>query len=63
MLRYAVLVDGGFVSRKLGTRQSPMTAETVQEFIDRPHESTHLADKRLHRVYYYDATSLVSRER
>lgn len=58
MVSYAILIDGGFVKRKLGTRPQPMTAEKLQRFIQRLCELPDLCDIRLHRIYYYDAHPL-----
>lgn len=58
MGKYAVLLDGGFVSRKLGTAQSPMTIETVANFIERLSSHEALRPHHIHRAYYYDAAPL-----
>ena len=55
---YAVLVDGGFIKRKLGTAAHPMTAATFQTFLTALGRHAALADFKLHRVYYYDAAPL-----
>lgn len=55
---YAVLVDGGFIKRKLGTAAHPMTAATFQTFLTALGRHAALADHKLHRVYYYDAAPL-----
>lgn len=52
---YAILIDGGFLKRKLGSAQEPATAEKIKEFSDRLRKHPALADMVLHRVYYYDA--------
>jgi uncharacterized LabA/DUF88 family protein len=62
LLCYAVLIDGGFVSRKLGTREHPMTARAIQDFTGRLCANPPLAGHRLHRIYYYDAAPLSSRQ-
>ena len=33
-MKYAVLIDGGFVRRKLGTREHPLTFEGVTDFLE-----------------------------
>ena len=58
---YAVLVDGGFVKRKLGNSTHPMTAQSLQTFIDTLIELPTLRDMRLFRVYFYDAAPLTSK--
>ena len=63
LARYAILIDGGFVSRKLGTGTAPMTAKTLYEFTDRLRGDPLLNGSRLHRIYYYDATPLSGRQK
>lgn len=58
MLKYAVLIDAGFLKRKLGTRDNPLTASTVNQFIGRLTEHTALNELTLHRIYFYDAPPL-----
>lgn len=58
--RYAILVDGGFVKRKLGSRQAPVTPTRFKELIDELQQCEPLRDMQLHRVYYYDAPPLDS---
>jgi len=60
MSRYAVLIDAGFLKRKLGSRNQPMDSEGVERFVEnlRSHES--LVNSSLHRIYYYDAPPLDS---
>ena len=58
MGHYSVLVDGGFIKRKLGTAAHPMTAATLQAFLTALGSHAALADHKLHRVYYYDAAPL-----
>lgn len=55
---YAILIDAGFLKRKLGSQQSPMTATQVEAFIDQVCRHSRLHDLILHRVYYYDAPPL-----
>lgn len=55
---YAVLVDGGFIKRKLGTPAHPMTAATLQSFLTALGSHAALAEHKLHRVYFYDAAPL-----
>jgi uncharacterized protein (TIGR00288 family) len=55
---YAVLVDGGFIRRKLGSAASPMTASGFEAFLTALGSHAALADHKLHRVYFYDAAPL-----
>ncbi|HTQ98502.1 MAG TPA: hypothetical protein VMH83_00870 [Candidatus Acidoferrum sp.] len=56
--KYAILLDAGFVKRKLGTQQSPLDAPALLAFTDKLRARTELADLYLHRIYYYDAEPL-----
>jgi len=58
MPRYAVLIDAGFLRRKLGSREHPMDAERAAVFIERLGAHQRLASLTLHRIYYYDAPPL-----
>ncbi|WP_254460136.1 NYN domain-containing protein [Xanthomonas sacchari] len=55
--RFAVLLDAGFVKRKLKS-SGDVSANRIQQLVEaiRKHES--LQDCLLHRVYYYDAAPL-----
>ncbi len=58
MHRMAILLDGGFVKHRLGTREQPLeSAETVAELVLRLAGYAHplLQRRELHRVYWYDA--------
>lgn len=57
-LSYAVLLDGGFIRRKLGTPKVPVTANVIARFAVAVQQLPCLADMRLHRIYYYDARPL-----
>ena len=61
--RYAVLIDAGFLKRKLGSRERPLTADSTRHFIDRLTGLPELAGLHLHRVYFYDAPPLTSKQR
>jgi len=54
----AILIDGGFLKRKVGSRQNPLTAESFQAFVTQLRGHEHLRDYSLHRIYYYDAPPL-----
>lgn len=58
MTQYAILIDGGFAKRKLGTAKSPATAPRFAALVDELKRDPVLANMRLHRVYYYDSTPL-----
>ena len=58
---FAVLIDAGFLKRKLGSRESPLTAEATCRFIDELGNHSQLSDLHLHRVYFYDAPPLTAR--
>lgn len=58
LMSYAILVDGGFVRRKLGNRIDRMDASKLGNFINRVKVNPHLQDMHLHRIYYYDSEPL-----
>jgi hypothetical protein len=60
-MKYAILIDAGFIKRKLGSQAEPLDAVGVCGFLAslRAHEA--LAAMSLHRVYWYDAPPLESR--
>ena len=60
---YAVLIDAGFLKRKLGSREEPLNAANVRDFVDRLTVLPDLANHRLHRVYFYDAPPLKSQQK
>jgi uncharacterized LabA/DUF88 family protein len=55
---YAVLLDGGFLRRKLGKPKTPVDAKTLAAFADQLKGMPCVAGMRLHRIYYYDAKPL-----
>lgn len=57
-LSYAMLLDGGFLRRKLGSTRSPATAKTIADFAKSVQLLSCLSGMRLHRIYYYDARPL-----
>jgi hypothetical protein len=57
-MRYAVLIDGGFVKRKLGSRAEPTTIAVVTRFLERLTAHPMLNALQLHRIYWYDALPL-----
>lgn len=54
-IAYAMLLDGGFVRRKLGTTQNPVDAAGIIRFVQAARAMPCLQDLRLHRIYYYDS--------
>lgn len=60
MRTYAILIDGGFAKRKLGTNLQPATAKDFQGLIATLQALPELADCLLHRAYYYDSIPLKS---
>ena len=60
MRNYAILIDGGFAKRKLGTSVGPATAEDFQSLINALQQRQELSQCVLHRVYYYDSEPLLS---
>ena len=63
MRTFAILIDGGFLKRKLGSRENPLTAESVEKFVERLKDQDALRSFDLHRIYFYDAPPLRSIER
>ena len=57
-MKYAILIDGGFVKRKLGTREKPATAAEITSLVAKIREHECLDEHELHRVYYYDSKPL-----
>ena len=60
MRNYAILIDAGFLKRKLGSQEAPATAKYVTDFVDRLRQNDALRELTLHRIYYYDAPPLTS---
>lgn len=58
MTSYAVLIDGGFVKKKLGTAEKPLGIDGVKAFLDAIQRHEQLRGLRLHRTYWYDAPPL-----
>ena len=57
-LSFAILLDGGFVRRKLGTARHPIDAAGISAFTARVSALPCVAALRLHRIYFYDARPL-----
>ena len=60
-MKYAILIDAGFLKRKLGSHSAPLGIGGVHTFLAVLRSQEALADMRLHRVYWYDAPPLESR--
>lgn len=61
MLRYAVLIDAGFLKPKLyPVHREPITSEMVEQFVLALRNHPFLRDHRLHRIYFYDAKPLLT---
>lgn len=60
-MRYAILIDGGFVKRKLGHAKKPAEANDITSLVDRLQKHPDLAGNVLHRIYYYDSRPLLER--
>jgi hypothetical protein len=58
-LKYAVLIDAGFLKRKLGSREFPVSVRGVKGFIAAIEAHEALRGLHLHRTYWYDAPPLV----
>lgn len=59
---YAVLVDGGFVKRKLGTSKRPAGIEEMRDLLSKIRSHACVNGMRLHRVYFYDSKPLETAE-
>jgi hypothetical protein len=58
LLKFAILIDAGFLKRKLGSHSFPLAVDGVVSFIDAIRTHSVLDGMRLHRVYWYDAPPL-----
>ena len=59
-MKYAVLIDGGFIRRKLGSRAEPTSLAQITTFLSQLKSHPALVRKSLHRIYWYDAPPLES---
>jgi uncharacterized LabA/DUF88 family protein len=62
MPSYAVLVDGGFIRRRLGSQASPFAAKDFEQFAAALDAHSRLAGQALHRIYFYDAVPLTGQK-
>lgn len=60
MHQYAILIDGGFAKRKIGSAIKPATAADFETLISAICQHPLLNDLRLHRVYFYDSVPLLT---
>ena len=60
-MKYAILIDAGFLKRKLGSQAEPLCVNGVCSFLSAMRAHDTLAGMNLHRVYWYDAPPLDSR--
>jgi len=58
MQNYAILIDGGFAKRKLGSNKRYATAADFDGLVQTIKSDPSLLGKQLHRVYYYDSLPL-----
>ncbi len=58
MRSFAVLIDGGFIKRRLGTEANPFSPDDFAGFLAQLRSHRLLAPCNLHRVYFYDAAPL-----
>jgi uncharacterized LabA/DUF88 family protein len=63
MHSYAVLVDGGFIRRRLGSQAAPFAAQDFSDFASALHAHPHFAEHTLHRIYFYDAAPLTGQKK
>ena len=61
-MRFAILLDAGFLKRKPGTSINPMAAEQVVEFTKTIANRKELENSTLHRIYYYDAKPIFGKK-
>ena len=57
-MKYAVLIDGGFVKRKLRSGVESTSISDITRFLDRVRAHHALESLQLYRVYWYDAPPL-----
>ena len=58
--KYAILIDAGFLKRKLGSQENPISSQKVEKFTNKLQTRPELKDLILHRIFYYDAEPLKS---
>lgn len=60
MRSYAILIDGGFAKRKLGSSKDYATAEDFSFLVKSIQNHPEIKNCLLHRVYYYDSSPLTT---
>ena len=60
--KYAILIDAGFIKRKIGSIDTPLSATKVVEFTDKIKARVELKNLSLHRIFYYDAEPLTAKK-
>lgn len=55
MLTYSIMLDGGFVKRKVGSAAKPAVSQDVVRLTQAIRSHPLLVSHRLHRIYFYDA--------
>lgn len=60
--KFAILLDAGFLKRKLGSSKNPMVAEQVVEFAKKIANRKELAGYTLYRIFYYDAEPMAGKK-
>lgn len=60
--KYAILIDAGFLKRKLGSQEHMLSFNRVVQFTNTLRNRPELADASLHRIYYYDAEPLQAKK-
>lgn len=60
-MQYAILIDAGFLKRKLGSAKHPMAIEQIRDLVNDLKHHHELKEHRLHRIYYYDALPLLDK--
>ena len=61
-MRFAILLDAGFLKRKLGSKNNPVTTNQVVEFTKTIAKRKELEAYTLHRIYYYDAEPMAGKK-
>ncbi len=54
-MKFAILLDAGFLKRRLGSKSNPIDADQVVDFTNKIKKRNELKGCTLHRIYYYDA--------
>lgn len=62
-MKFAILLDAGFLKRKLASSDNPMVADQVVEFTNKLIERDELKGCQLHRIYYYYAPPMEGKMR